>query len=883
MVLPQGHVGRTRMFGRHKKAKIPPAPVVGRVEASRPLSQGEEVRALLARGSTKSAVELAKQIHRQWGTPASETLLVEAYGARIRSLLEHGLRVEAKSLLDLVRERFSSAKHAFAEIEIAVSGSKGGLEDLVRPLTDLATTQERRTAIESTIKRRVTDLSALAQCAAVAPDHPRRVGASALEKAFALATSGPVTEDVVLLSQVSHRGPLAPWKLLVRAIAYFYQQEDAVCDRCLQGIDSDSVAARVVPAMRAMLAQRRNPRLSPASTALVLQVGGNREALRGAIESLDAAFATKAQSKIIPEIVRAISACRTTCPELVERLRQHISIWALKLDLPARRVQAALGGASIKDAYFWRLYARSVESSSEPLGPVACSLWEEFRRHAVAQGWFREDGPEAAALYLHMAEILQGIPGEALIVLRMSFEEKFPGYGYYYEDQPPAIRAVAAKYRKPDLYYLDPDQLFGRSCALDPHPEAFERWLDWARQELNWKGAERVADSWRRALPDDSRPLLYLMESTEKRGALNKATAFLQQAERLDALNPEVRRAALRLLVAQAVRHLRQRKPHLAEQDSAALEALPQAKEADRPAFLAALRWTCSVIRGDAGTASSHFTQASRVLGSPAAAILTCGSTGEVCGLQRNGLGPYLPQRASLDQVDSLAGAVARACALGDDMDVAFTIPTGWEGLLFKELSVQQSRLEARQLRALGEAALRRGRRELAYAVSAAGLAKGGDGEARFLLLRAQALPESEFERQADCLAAVAELGRRRRDMSLVAEAVELRRGERGRKMDFFDWMTPSGKEAFSMTTEQVSTVLKREKQLPTFPAYKPAPIRGAFDEDAFFDDEGAEEDNEEPTSEDIAQFLREMAQAEAKKKRRKRGRRVLPTQGELF
>ena len=870
------------MFGKHQKAKAPPPPAGNKADPAVLISQGEEVRVLLARGSTKSAVEAAKQIHKQWRTQASEALVVEAYGARIRSLLEHGLTAEAKALLELVRERYSSAKQSLADIHVVVS-SEGGLDDLVRPLSDPALPKERRDAIESAIKRRLTDLSALAQCAALAPDHPLRVGAATLGEALASVTSGPVTDGALLLPQVSHRGPLAPWKQLVRAIAYFYRQEDAACERCLQAIDPDSVPARLVSAIRAMLSQRRDGSLQTASTALVIRVGGNMEALQRALESLDAAFATKAQSKIVPAIQPAISACRIACPELVERLRQHISISAVMLNLPVRRVQAALGGPSIKNAYFWRLYARGIETSDEPLGPIACSLWEEFRRHAVAEGWFREDGPEAAALYMHMAELLQEIPDEALDDVRRSFIESFPGYSYYYEDQPPAIRRAASKHGTSDFYYLFPDQLFARACALDPHREAFERWLDWAIRESDRKTAEYVAESWHRALPNDCRPLLYLMDSAEKRGALNKATGFLEQAERLDALNPEVRRAALRLLVAQAIRHLRQRKAHLAEQELAALEALPQAQEADRPAFLAAISWTCSVIREDAETASGHFTRVSLLLGGPAAAILTCGSMAEACGLKPDSSGLYLPQGVSVDQANSLASVVGRACALGDDMDVVFSIPTAWESTLFKELSDQHSHLDARQLRALGEAALRRNRRELAYAASAAGLAKGGDSEARFLLLRAQALPGWEFKRRADCIAAAAELGRRRRDMALVDEAVELRRGRGARRMDFLDWVAAADKEAFSMTTEQVSAVLKRERQSSNFPAYEPTPFRDSFEEAVSFADAEAEEDDEEPTFEDIARLLLEGAEAEAKRKRRGKGRHQKPEQGELF
>ena len=89
------------MFGKHKKAKTPPPPASSGADPGVLISQGGEVRALLERGSTKSALELAKQIHKRCGTPALETLVVEAYEARIRSLLEHGLTAEAKVALQI--------------------------------------------------------------------------------------------------------------------------------------------------------------------------------------------------------------------------------------------------------------------------------------------------------------------------------------------------------------------------------------------------------------------------------------------------------------------------------------------------------------------------------------------------------------------------------------------------------------------------------------------------------------------------------------------------------------------------------------------------------------------------------------------------------------
>ena len=60
----------------------------------------------IAQRQTKSAVEKAKQIHKQIGTAESEALLVGAYFARIQNMMEIGLRLEAQELMALVERRY---------------------------------------------------------------------------------------------------------------------------------------------------------------------------------------------------------------------------------------------------------------------------------------------------------------------------------------------------------------------------------------------------------------------------------------------------------------------------------------------------------------------------------------------------------------------------------------------------------------------------------------------------------------------------------------------------------------------------------------------------------------------------------------------------------
>ncbi len=299
-----------------------PRPSVHGTGASVPIPQQEDVRALLAKGKTKPAVELAREIHKRCGWPESEALLVDAYAARIRSLLKSGLKEEAKALFELVRERYSSAASRLADVGVLVSASSENLEELLRPLNDPALLPEIRRAIENVIKAQVCDLSVLAECRSLTADHPLRTAAAALLSAFAAVTAGPAEESALVLPEVSHRGPLASWKTLVRAIAYFYQRDDAACERCLGIIDPDSAPARLIPALRTMLRTSTDKRLAPAAESLVAQVCGSKVSFRRALQSLDAAFETRVQDKILPEIQRATTACDLAYPELLERLRQ---------------------------------------------------------------------------------------------------------------------------------------------------------------------------------------------------------------------------------------------------------------------------------------------------------------------------------------------------------------------------------------------------------------------------------------------------------------------------------------------------------------------------------------------------------------------------------
>lgn len=760
-----------------------------------------QVEQLIANGNLGHAVDIAKQVHKRVRNAASEELLVAAYTARILSLAERGLDVEANALLALVRERHASSHDRLREVAAILKARGGGIEGLLELLADPALTAEKRADIENRIRGAVDDPARIARCEALAPEHALRVAAAAVVRALEAVTSGPVAAEALALPEISRTSPLAPWKMLLRAIQAFYAHQDELCEKYLAAIEPKSAAARLVPALRAMIGQKQA--LTPVAQALVKQAGGGLVALRTTLAGLDQALDKGNHTLALQEIGKAATLCREFYPGLQERLKQHISIRALAAGARADRVAAAMGGPSLKSAYFWRLLARAEEETPhEPRAiPTACSYWEEFRKHAIREKWFPAKGPEVAALYLHMADLWKRIPDEQSAYITHAFAAKFHGNVEYYAGQPAEIRSVMPAPGSKDFYYLKADSLYERACGADPCAENFQRWLHLAGD--GGAHADRIAEEWAAALPRDIPPVLHLMQSAEKRNALKMAFGFMERAELLDGLNPEVRKARLRLLISLAIRHLQQKKTHLAEPELREIEALPQAQQGDRPALLAALRWVYGTLRGEAAQADAARAAVVRVLGSDAAAQILLKSVAEACKLKGN-----VPDPVSSS--GPLAAALGRACALGEDTGVKVRIPLDLSDQLMRELEGGDGAAEAAGLRALGEAALREGNALLAYAISAAGLKLAQDGWAEFLFLRARSLPGWAEERAGACAAAASEVARRQRHPDLLRRIGEWREEE-------MDWLNRDDAHV-AMSTKEIDDLVRVEKEQPDFP-----------------------------------------------------------------
>jgi hypothetical protein len=346
----------------------------------------------------------------------------------------------------------------------------------------------------------------------------------------------------------------------------------------------------------------------------------------------------------------------------------------------------------------------------------------------------------------------------------------------------------------------------------------FAEWLAWAKQQGHGR-ADSVAELWRRERDQDVAPLLWLVESSESRGAYQKSLKFLELAEQLDQLNPEVRKVRVRLLVAGVLRHFRQRKPHLASQGIERLTGLPETLEGTMAPAATALRSICCALDGDHAGAAAHQTALEAQLGGSALVLLQGFADGAGLRLSEAGL---LPAKA----ISFSGGApanLARTCALGDLLGIDSAVPQQWEPGLSAALRSPAHGLDAAQLLVIGEAALRGECERLAYQVSAAGM-KAGAADARFLFLRARALPAWVPERSFDCLLAARELARRDRETELAGRVLDHLESHPAANFGLDDDDDlENGSDEFSMQTGRLQKIVDEERANDAYPESMPS------------------------------------------------------------
>jgi hypothetical protein len=741
-------------------------------------------------------VEAAKQLLKQAPDPETEALLVAAYQARIQALMASGMHKEAQALGDLVSERFPTHKAQVAPLMLQSEVSAGNLQALLTALSPADA--PRRRELEALLTRELHDPLVLADSPALPPDHPLKRAAQTVCDLLAAVTTGPLPEGALApLDAIPRRSPLAPWKLLIRALDAFYRRADAAVLVNLAGIPADSGVARLVPVLRHLMggAMPEADRSFAVST-LLDRVSGGRALLQSHLKRLAQALSAKDERKalttlrdILPFYQSAPVARRRT---LIATVLHH---WYHQ-DLPPQGLLRALP-PSTKDPDIARLTALTMEREQ---WDGALILWDEYLTAAVANGTLPRAGPETAQVLLHMAALFPAEPEEVLDFLAVESEKE--------------LRRLIRAGELPACF--DRGALLERARAADPTAQVF-RALVAHYDQREPKRAEAEAEAWQRAHPQDLEPLLYLTRAAERRGAIRKALDLLAAAESLNRVHPEVRQGRFRLLLAGAERRLKEGKPALALADLDLLEQEPRTGEGDCKAYVLALRWVAAHKAADATAAASLEQALLATLGNSTLRDLILGAVAGALGIKPTGLSetPSLPQA-----IDGLA----RACELFRSLDRPLAVPRE----LLARVENDLASASVAQLHSLCAGGLWISQPTLTYLASGQGLAHDGPLVHRFLLARGRALrtaaTQRERERARQCLRAARELASRSRDMEAVREAsaaLDTLPSWSGFDMSVFG--TPPPPET-PPTQEDITRIIaseRRQRSLPRFAVEK--------------------------------------------------------------
>ena len=758
------------------------------------------IEALIAAGKAREALDLAKQLFKETRSGEAEALLIAAYEARIHAMLARGLYDEAGALAALVGERFPALRQRLVPLVKQRKAIAGG--DLGSLLSELASAAPpRRREIEAILERELRDPRLLAE--ALPEGDPLRRAARAVCELFDAVTRGPLVPGALAaLDGISRHSPLAPWKLLIRALDAYYRRADAAVRANVDAIPPDSAPARLVPVLHHLVgAPAPLDGRSPAVGALVKAVSGGRSVLRSDLAQVIRALEARDAPRAVAAVERVLRLCESASVKRVFAatiLRE----W-LRLNLSPRPLMAALQ-RDRRDLEWRRDTERLIALTLEGAGAwdQALLFWDGYLTGANRAGTMPATARETSRVLLHMAELFPADPEEALDAFGLDSEE----------ERDALIREGAL----PEC--VDRGRLLARARQADPDPRVFRALV--AHWEARDPGrAETEAAGWRQAHPRDLEPLLYLVRAAERRGAHRKAIELLDEADAIDRVYPEVRQSRVRLLLAGAERRIKEGRfaPALADLDR--LEKEPVTTAGDTFAYLGAVRSVAMRRNGDGvGAARLHEELAAR-LGNPTMLWLILSSVGESFGLEP----PDAPAAAPPTET---VQALARSCDLFRALDRPLVAPPDLLARVERDLDGAA----AADLHSLCVGGLTMGRPALTYAASGQGLAADGPLLHRFLLARGRALVAAASRRDRDrawpCLSAARELAGRARDMDAVREASSA-----------LDALAPSAElppwvprapvaAAEPPTPEEIARCVRTERarrQVPAFSADKPA------------------------------------------------------------
>ncbi len=475
-------------------------------------------------GRFQQALELAKQLYKHEPSPGHKSLLLDTYLGRARQLQSTGYSRDAVTVLKagLAVDGADAAWLEKAAQELAVCGDVRGALDLLARLPADSPARAR-------VLARAADAALSGQQQSGKQSLPPELHADfdRVTAAFAQVQAGQDDAARESLQLIGLRSPFLEWKVLLRGLVAYYQNDDARALDNWQRLAPDRLPARLAAPLRFLIDKEYRTAQAPEVQA-ALRHQADRLQGDGLVERLRAVQKALADPHSLANAFRlaegVLPALRQQSPALAERLAACF-YWGIITNGQPEDVPryGRVFGAPPDDPTFARLRALAYEGAHE-LGE-AHKEWQKFEKSVAdhPSAWPAGEADRARALvWSHMGSNAAGVP---------DFDDPaVPPFLRRHPDRPRPLKPTA-------------EQCFENAQKLAPDVlETHEKLVDLYQGQRKPKKAEQAARRLLERFPDHVATLETLAALRLSAQDYPEGIALLERAARLNPLDRGLRR-----------------------------------------------------------------------------------------------------------------------------------------------------------------------------------------------------------------------------------------------------------------------------------------------------------------------------------------------------
>jgi tetratricopeptide (TPR) repeat protein len=488
-----------------------------------PVSLGPRIERAVAEGRYQQALELAKQLFKQEPTREHRELLLQTYLGRAHQLRSTGYTRDALMVLHIALGLDESGNPEWLEKmaqEFAACGDTAQAQALLGQLPENSPARGRVLA-QAADAAFTTDDGAKHLPIEMKTDYDRVV------QAFSRIEAGQDDSARDLLQPIGLRSPFLEWKLLLRGLLAYYQNDDARALENWQRLDPERVPARLAAPFRFHLDNAFRIVQSPTTQGAVQK---QLESLQGSplparLREVQAAMSNQGEplTRAFRLADTVLTDLRREAPHLIPRLATCL-YWAIihggvPEDIP--RYERLFGKPS-DDPQFLRL--RALASENAGFMAEAHKEWQNYDR------WVAEHPDHWPAGQVNRVR--------ALIWCRMAVNAaNLPdldnlGLPPFLQDHPSRPKPL-----KPGS-----EDCFEKSLAFAPDLlEAHQDLLSYLQDQDKPKKAEKAARRFLKQFPNNLHAVESLAELCMEMQDYTEAIDLYEKATQIDPLDKDLR------------------------------------------------------------------------------------------------------------------------------------------------------------------------------------------------------------------------------------------------------------------------------------------------------------------------------------------------------